>query len=661
MTLLLLAVGVLAVTGLGALFCRDGARAGAVAAWGAVVSGVLATVPAGRALLGASIPRLELPWSVPLGSFVLAVDALSAVFLLVIALLGALAAVYGVPYLAHAAPGRRLGVSWCLYNLLLASLVLVVTARDGVLFLMAWEGMSLASYFLVTFEDHKAEVREAGWTYLLATHLGTAFLLAMFLLIAQGGPLDLEQVATLPPRVASAAFLLAVVGFGTKAGFWPLHVWLPQAHPAAPSHVSALMSAVMIKAGVYGLLRLLSLLGPPAPWWGWVLVGIGLVSALAGVLLALGQSGLKRVLAYSSVENIGLVALGSGLGVIGLASGLPVMAALGFAGAVLHVVNHAVFKGLLFLGAGAVLHASGTGALEHLGGLAKRMPVVARTFAVGAAGMVGLPPFGGFVSELLIVLAALAGVSERVGGVATPAAAALAGVGLVAGLAAACFARVYGTVFLGEPRRALQAPVSDPPPGMRAPLAILAALGLVLGLVGFATVPLLAVPVANITHLPVDDLLAVLGWDLGRILGTVASLGALFLLLVVALLRLRQGLLNDRVVGASPTWDCGYAAPTPRMQYTASSFSQPLVELFDGVLRTRCSFEPPRGAFPRSAQLSTATPEVAETGFFRPLFTAIARLAERLHVLQHGRVQLYVLYIALALLALLVWQLGGGR
>ncbi|MGV8042245.1 MAG: proton-conducting transporter membrane subunit [Thermoanaerobaculaceae bacterium] len=192
-TLLLLAVGVLAVTGLGALFCRDGARAGAVAAWGAVVSGVLATVPAGRALLGASIPRLELPWSVPLGSFVLAVDALSAVFLLVIALLGALAAVYGVPYLAHAAPGRRLGVSWCLYNLLLASLVLVVTARDGVLFLMAWEGMSLASYFLVTFEDHKAEVREAGWTYLLATHLGTAFLLAMFLLIAQGGPLDLEQ------------------------------------------------------------------------------------------------------------------------------------------------------------------------------------------------------------------------------------------------------------------------------------------------------------------------------------------------------------------------------------------------------------------------------------------------------------------------------------
>ncbi|HPW56256.1 MAG: hypothetical protein KA072_02630 [Thermoanaerobaculaceae bacterium] len=658
MTLVLLAIGVLVATGVAALPVRCGTRAGTVTAAGAVGAATLVVGPALRAMLGASLPGIKRVWSVPLGTFSLGIDALTGVFLLIIVTIGALGAVYGVPYLTRTAPGRRLGVPWCMYNLLLASMLVVVTARDGVLFLVAWEVMSLASFFLVTFDDRTEEVREAGWTYLLATHIGTAFLLAMFLLIAEGGPLSLEAQVVRPTPLASVAFVLALVGFGTKAGFWPLHVWLPQAHPAAPSHVSAVMSGVMLKMGVYGLLRVLPLLGPPAVWWGWVLVGVGAVSGVGGVLFALAQHDLKRLLAYHSVENLGLIALGLGLGTLGLASNLPVMAALGFAGALLHVVNHAIFKSLLFFGAGAVVAATGTRDLDQLAGLGRRMPVTARTFLVGSAAISGLPPLNGFVSELLIFLAALAGISERTAGVVAPAAAVLAALGLIGGLAAACFAKAYGVSFLGEPRQPLAA--HDPAPPMRRVMVLLAALCALIGLGGAWVVPGLTAAVATLVRVPFLELQPVLGGDVGRILAAVGALGAFFWVLVLVLLRLRKAVLGEREVGASPTWDCGYAAPSPRMQYTASSFAQPLVELFRGVLHTHHDVAPPHGIFPRTARLATETPEVVEVGFLRPLFAAIARLAQRLHVLQHGRVQLYVLYLALALLALLVWQLGGG-
>ena len=274
--------------------------------------------------------------------------------------------------------------------------------------------MSLASFFLVMFDDEKESVRRAGWIYLVAMHLGTAFLLAMFLLLGQERRLAGFRAALGRARRRSGVlFLLAVVGFGTKAGFIPLHVWLPEAHPAAPSHVSAVMSGVMIKTGIYGLLRMLTLLGPPPAWWGWTLLGIGVVSGVLGVLFALAQHDLKRLLAYHSVENIGIIALGLGVGLLGISYGNPTMAALGFAGGLLHVVNHAVFKSLLFLGAGSVLHATGTGEIDRLGGLLKRMPVTGATFLVGAAAISGLPPLNGFVSEFLIYLGALAGLGSR--------------------------------------------------------------------------------------------------------------------------------------------------------------------------------------------------------------------------------------------------------
>jgi hydrogenase-4 component B len=397
MVLFLFAMGVIVLGGLAALMAgRSGRRASLLGAGGAVTGCVLALGPALRALLGGPLERLDAPWSMPGGSFSVALDPVSGLFLVPTLFLSALAAVYGTGYLKPFGATRALGGAWFCFDLLVVSMALVMVAKNGVLFLVAWEVMALASFFLVTFDHETTSARDAGWTYLIATHLGTAFLLAMFVLLGGAtGSLDFdgfERVAGLAPELVGPLFLLAVIGFGTKAGFIPLHVWLPEAHPAAPSHVSAVMSGVMIKTGIYGLVRLLILLGPPPVWWGWLLIGIGVTSGVLGVLLALAQHDLKRLLAYHSVENIGIITLGLGLGTLGVASGMPALAVLGFGGGLLHVVNHALFKGLLFLGAGAVLHGAGTGEIDHLGGLQRRMPWTGACFLVGAAAISGLPP-----------------------------------------------------------------------------------------------------------------------------------------------------------------------------------------------------------------------------------------------------------------------------
>ena len=335
-------------------------------------------------------------------------------------------------------------------------MLLVVAARNGVLFLVGWELMSLASFFLVMFEDEKESVRRAGWIYLVAMHLGTAFLLAMFLLLGQhAGVARFRPAFGADAGMAGVVFLLAVIGFGTKAGFMPLHVWLPEAHPAAPSHVSAVMSGVMIKTGIYGLLRMLTLLGPPPAWWGWTLVAIGVVSGILGVLFALAQHDLKRLLAYHSVENIGIIALGLGVGLLGISYGNPAMAVLGLAGGLLHVVNHAVFKSLLFLGAGAVLHATGT----------RRDRPAGRTAEAHAGHRRDVPGRrGGHLRA-----AAAERLRQRVSdlprrrcrarqpgrsgaGVAVDGRAGRRRAGADRRLAAACFTKAFGIVFLGEPR-----------------------------------------------------------------------------------------------------------------------------------------------------------------------------------------------------------------
>ncbi len=427
------------------------------------------------ALVLGDVSSLSIPWNAAIGaSFSVAFDPLTGFFLLPVYGLAAVCAAFGGGDLSHAHRGRGLAAHWLFYGLLVASMALVVLARNAVLFLVAWEIMSLSSWQLVTFEHERVDTRQAGITYLVATQIGTAFLLVMFLLLGAGGQagangsLDFSNLAASGPA-ASAAFLLALVGFGTKAGIVPLHIWLPEAHPAAPSHVSALMSGVMIKTGIYGIVRVFSFIGAPPAWWGWTLVCIGAVSGVMGVLFALAQHDIKRLLAYHSVENIGIICLGLGVGLLGMSYGSPIVAFLGFAGGLLHVLNHALFKGLLFLGAGAASHAAGTREIDRLGGLLRRMPLTGAAFLVGAAAICGLPPLNGFISELLVFLGAYHAAAAGPAAQAAAAGIVVAALALIGGLAAACFAKAFGISFLGEPRTPAAAAAVEAGPSMTVP------------------------------------------------------------------------------------------------------------------------------------------------------------------------------------------------
>ena len=413
------------------------------------------------------------------GKITLGLDPLSALFVLPIAVVAAMAAVYALQYLEGSHTQMTVGVIWFFFNVLAASILLVVAARNGWLFLMCWETMSLASSFLVISEYDRESVRRAGWIYLIAMHLGTACSLDAFSFFGSAsGSLDFNRLSA-ESGMGGTLFMLAIIGFGTKAGFIPLHVWLPEAHPAAPSHVSAVMSGVMIKTGIYGLVRTITFLGKAPSWWGWTLIGIGVASGILGVLFALAQHDLKRLLAYHSVENIGIIAIGLGVGMLGISYGIPAMAALGFLGALLHVINHALFKSLLFLGAGAIQHSTGTRDMDRLGGLLKRMPTTGGTFLVGASAISGLPPLNGFVSELLIYLGVLAGVTEanRSEGMAWVLLCVLVigGLASIGGLAAACFIKAFGCIFLGEPRSDEAKRGHEVGLAMRIPMLMLAA------------------------------------------------------------------------------------------------------------------------------------------------------------------------------------------
>ncbi|MDD5705564.1 MAG: proton-conducting transporter membrane subunit [Kiritimatiellae bacterium] len=605
--------------------------------------------------------EIRLPWMSAIGGeFALRLDPLAAVFMIPLCLVCGLAAVYGVAYLSGGHARKPQAGAWVFTVLLVVSMALVLLARNALLFLVAWEAMALTSFLLVTHDDEQAEVRRAGRTYLIATHLGTIFLLIFFLTAAHlTGSLDFDAWRGLPallsPRLSALLFACAIIGFGTKAGFMPLHVWLPEAHPAAPSHVSAIMSGVMIKTGIYGLLRLLPVLGAPPSWWGWTLVAIGLSSGILGVLFALAQHDMKRLLAYSSVENIGVIALGLGVGYLGLSGGQPLVATLGFAGALLHVCNHAVFKSLLFLGAGAVVHAAGTREVDRLGGLLKGMPVTGACFCVGAAAICGLPPLNGFAGEFAVYLASLAGAVGTDAADAVALVAAAAGLALIGGLAAVCFAKLFGSIFLGEPRTPLPAP-HEAPAAMQVPMLLLAAacclvtpcISWVLPAFMPAVAAVMGVAGLEPALTPgVRGALRHAGWIMA---------GAMALIALAALAR--GLLLRRRPVAAAGTWDCGYAAPTARMQYTAASFVQPVVSLFAAALRTRRRFHMAPGCFPVSAALTTETADIFRQRLYAPFFRLSDFWISRMKWLQEGRVQRYVLYIVLTLLALLIWALG---
>ncbi len=662
MTLLLTTLGVLVAGGVLALAAGKNPKVcTALGAGSAVAAGVLGLIPVLEALARGTTTSFRRDWGVPYGSFTIELDSLSAVFLIPVLVLSALAAISGSHSLLADRARKSPAAAWFFFNIMTAAMVMVALARNGVLFLVAWEVMSLASYFLVTHEHDREEVREAGRTYLIATHVGTAFLLVFFVLLGnRSSSLDFHDLAgVISPESTGILFVLALVGFGTKAGFMPLHVWLPDAYSVAPDHVPVVMSGAMSKLGIYGLIRALTLLPTPPVWCGWVMIGVGIISGVWGILYALAQDDLKRLLAYSSIENVGIIALGVGTGLIGLSSRTPLLAALGFTGALLHVLNHAAYKGLLFLGAGVVGQATGTREIDLLGGLGKRMPGVAAAFLVGTVAIMGLPPLNGFVSEYLIYRAAFR--EEMFLGVASavPALGVIASLALIGGLAAVGFTKLFGLVFLGEPRSSAAVVEHRPSALMVGPMYVLAACCVLIPLraasVASALMPAVAVVIRQETR-------AVEGGPAGVIapLSTLSLVLVALFFLVGALALVRGALLKGREIGAAGTWGCGYARPTPRIQYTGSSYVQPAVDFFRPFLRTRKKLVAPTGLFPKESSLATETPDLTQKRIYRPVFEACDWALSRLRWLQRGHVHVYVLYIAATTVALLAWYLGMG-
>ncbi len=634
--------------------CCTGERVSAVM----VVAGSLLGVGAALASFGASPVIFTAPWSVPGGGVLLRIDPLAALFLLPVYLVGAFGTIYALGYWSQREQPATGGRMRLFYGLLVGAMTLVVTAAHGLLFLVAWEVMALSGFFLITTEEMKEEVRRAGYIYLAATHTGTLALFALFTLLGEGtGSFAFPAAGALAlPHLATPIFLLALFGFGLKAGIMPLHIWLPGAHAAAPSHVSALLSGVMLKMGIYGIVRLTSFFADIPPWWGVTLLLLGIISGVIGVAFAIAQHDLKRLLAYHSVENIGIIAIGLGVALLGRSYGLPLLTALGLAGALLHVINHSLFKSLLFLGAGAVVHATGTREIDHLGGLLGSMPRTALLFLGGAVAISGLPPLNGFVSEWLIYLGIFNSLESGTLAVRLTALAAPA-LALIGALALACFVKVFGAVFLGTPRSAAVSGAHEAPLSMLLPMGGLLGACVFIGLWPAALYPALSGAVACWSG----------GADsVGPLLADSAPPGALSATGVILFGLLLGGIFflkrRGRGAAGAATWGCGYARPVPRAQYTASSLAEMLLSLFRWGLLPREEGGKVQGVFPRKASFATHTPDAVLDRLLLPLCRGAARgCTWSRAVVQRGSTCFYLLYVALTLGVLLTLStlLGG--
>ena len=618
----------------------------------------LVLAAAALAAFAAGAQTAVLPIGLPQLPFHLRLDALSAFFLLLLGGASAGISIFAAGYFRKG-EGTPPGLLCLHYHLFLVGMTMVLLADDAYSFMVMWEVMALASLFLVTTNHRVPEIRRAGYLYLLIAHVGAiAILLTFGVLQANTGDYTFDSMRAQAPSAfwASTAFLLALFGFGAKAGLLPVHVWLPEAHPAAPSPVSALMSGVMLKTAVYGLLRVtFDLLHIQSWWWGVLAMALGLLTALYGAIFSTVQTDMKRLLAYSSIENIGLIVVGIGLAILFSAYRLPALAALALTAAVYHCLNHAFFKSLLFLGTGAVLHATGERNLGKLGGLLRQMPWVGWLALVGVLAGAGLPPLNGFVSEWLLLQSFLFTLGLPGGFVNMLVPVVAAGVALVAALAAYAMVKFFGVIFLGQPREERLAQAHDAGLWERIGLAWLAIgcvlLGLlpaqVIGLLDAVTTPLVGAGLATAIDAHGWLLLAPVGPDRASYspLVLLAVIAISFLLAFVLVRRLYHGRLRR----AAP-WDCGHPLLTARMQDTAEGFGQPIRQVFEPFFRMRRELPSPFDAAPHYSV-------VIDDHFWHWLYLPLVRLVEGasrvVGLLQRGRIATYLLYSFVTLLLLL--------
>lgn len=581
----------------------------------------------------------------------LCLDGLGAFFLVLLCVVGGTGALYSSEYWTDREHPRSARAARIWWNIMLLSLGFVLLTFNGLHFLIAWELFTVSAYFLITSTREKNEVRAAGWLYLVASHAATLALFAFFAVLAahtgswELGPMrDHKELAPL--------FWLMLFGFGIKAGLFPLHIWLPSAHANAPSHVSAILSGVTLKIGIYGLMRFSSWL-PLPEGAGLVVVALGVISAILGVAFALGQHDLKRLLAYHSVENIGIILIGFGFALMAVQQGNSAWGRLAMAGALLHVWNHGLFKALLFFGAGSVLHSTGTREMSSLGGLWRAMPWTASLFALGAVAISGLPPLNGFVSEWLVYLGLFDATCSH-GSTAWAAIPSAILLGMTGALALACFAKVCGVVFLGAPRSPAATQAHESGPAMRGAMLVLGVACVAIGLapVFFWPAVVRAMDVWN------PD------WANAEVPGGLSSLALFHVTLAIMAVALASALwrrVRRKGLVRSLTWDCGYVRPIARMQYTAGSFAGIINEWFAWILRPERHTELPESLFPTAAHYAEHTPETVLEKIVHPAALLVMRVSTMARSLQHGRVQAYLLYLLIGVGALLLLVLMSGQ
>lgn len=647
---LLLGILLITLAGVAGLFWRHDADGGDRLACAMTIAGcVCGTIAVASVLISGHDLNLSLPWHSVGGELALHLDPLAAIFLLPLFLVVSAGALYGLDYWPQRQHPGNAAKFRLFYGIISAAMIVLICAANGLLFLIGWELMAVAGFFLITTEDHKPEVRRAGYVYLIATHCGTLALFGVFALLDHSsGGLGFPAPHSLPATGNGLIFVLALFGFGMKAGLMPLHIWLPGAHAAAPSHASALLSGIMIKTGIYGLIRLTSLFAEIPAWWGWSVLLLGAISGVMGVVLALAQHDIKRLLAYHSVENIGIIALGLGLALLGRSYQLPQLVAFGLAGALLHVINHGLFKSLLFLSAGAVIQAVGSRQIDQFGGLLKRQPWTATLFLGGAVAICALPPLNGFISEWLIYLAAFQPLQQP--GSSLAAAVLTAPVlALIGGLALACFVKVFSVTFLGQARSAAVAQAGEASRTMRTAMLVLLAACIWIGLLPTTVLPQLGRAVrcwtGSAAAADLTSAVTPLGWlsVLGWLLLAALAAGGLWL-------QRRQRHAPNNVA----TWGCGFRFSTARMQYTASSFADFLVQLFDFGLWSERHGGKSRHLFAPPAHFASHTPDAILDRLLWPGFQSGAWLCRRLRAsMQNGLMASYLLYVALTIIALL--------
>jgi hydrogenase-4 component B len=616
--------------------------------------------------------QLVLPNVLPFFNFEILVDGVAAFFILIIGIVSFAVSLYSIGYSKEYEIKKRTSALGFLFNIFILSMVLVVASNNAFFFLIFWELMSLTSFFLVIYDHDKEENLKSGMTYLIMTHFGTAFIFASFLLgYIQTGSFSFDSFrhssATFPLLIKNLVFVFAFIGFGTKAGMIPLHIWLPKAHPSAPSNVSALMSAVMIKIGIYGMIRTIFDfsgfgMSPDFAWWGMLLVAAGSVSAIIGVLYAVVEHDIKKALAFSSIENIGIILIGLGLAVVFASFHLTALSVLALVASMYHTMNHAVFKGLLFMGAGSVVSATHTRNVEDMGGLIKQMPWTGLLFLIGAISIAGLPPFNGFISEWLTLQALLS--SYQIPSTILQISIAFASLplALTIGIAAATFVKLFSMSFLSKARSKHALNIREVPRSMILGMSILAAICILLGVIPFLGISLIstAFHLSSQPSSPFDSIsiqnssgmsFASLSMPVVAIILTSVAIA------IFGFIRVLSGPTRKTISG---TWDCGFGNLNERMEYTATSLSQPIRAVFKVFFKPHNQIEKePFGEknpyLLKTIKIETMTKNIFEDMLYLPIVSSFVFFFDKIRRLQTGKINSYLLYIMITIVLLLLF------